>query len=157
MTPARKSRSRLIMMGEEGNRIDGMFVQFWDCHIDRRSERRTISPRLGAFRDLLIAAITVIIDLLRAWAITIGPRYRKQPSRECIGLRWGTRELRRAADSASGGNRIWKIWYYAVLCRRPVQWVIQSVGRRQRADNEKFNEGRCELTTRYLAASSECH
>jgi len=34
-------------------------------NIDRPLARRAISPRLGAFRGPLIAAITVIIDLLR--------------------------------------------------------------------------------------------
>lgn len=34
-------------------------------NIDRWLESRAISPHLGAFRDPLIAAITVIIDLLR--------------------------------------------------------------------------------------------
>lgn len=95
--------------GGEGNRLGGMLVQFRGCRIDRRSERRTISPRLGAFRDPLIAAITVIIDLLRARAITIGPRNRKQPvtSRGCVGRCNGVRgSCDVPADSASGGNRI---------------------------------------------------
>jgi len=75
----------------------------FEVAVPRMLKRRTISYRLGAFRDPLITAITVIIDLLRARPITIGP-HRCADASGCNGDTW---ELRCAAESASGKNRIW--------------------------------------------------
>lgn len=102
------SQKSILSRRGEGNRIGGMLVQFRGCRIDRRAKRRTISPRLGAFRDPLIAAITVIIDLLPGPSPSVhGIANSLQRRADASGTQLGTRELRRAADSASGGNWIW--------------------------------------------------
>jgi hypothetical protein len=127
MTPARKSRSligaRAVARaggGREGGREGGMDGALRPIsglpNIDRAFARHAISPRLGAFRGPLIAAITVIIDLLRGLshqAAISGPR---DPRARVAGISL-------AAEAASGR----RLRRHGV--KRAVQWVIQSVGR----------------------------
>jgi len=115
---------------------------------DRRIARRAISPRLGAFRGPLIAAITVIIDLLRGPSHQAAISSPRDPRARVAGISL-------AAEAASG-RRLRRHG-----ARRAVQWVIQSVGRvaKRPPAAAKLWRSRCESArrARYLyAVSSEC-
>ncbi|GAB1865557.1 hypothetical protein CAJAP_06636 [Camponotus japonicus] len=138
---------------EGGKRETGLAACWFNFGAaDRRSERRTISPRLGRLGARLSPPLLLLSTYYsghhhRSSESRIKPansllRVSRGCDRMCRECEEAARTRRRSA-LAAGEQDLTDC--NAALCRRSVQWVIQSVGRRQRAGSEEFTRAAARL------------